>query len=292
MSEIMYDLAEGSDSGREWVEVYNESGTAVDLADWKLFENSTNHGLKALGASVLAPGAYAVIADNPDKFKNDHPSYAGLLFDSAFSLNNTGETLILRCCGKELSDVDTVVYSNEQGGAGDGASLSRSGSSWVSTDPTPGGPPGAARTASEPEQQLTPPPPPAQKLPEPTPQEEKSETEQITTSENVTPSPSLRVEETASQQAVEAPLPVAVQRRAASESRVTKEEVEDTEPEESELVADEQPVELVAAAAEPIPSDESWLWWAGAFGIGLVGAGGAYAMGRMHTREWDIEEIE
>ncbi len=42
ISEIMYDVS-GSDTDREWVEVYNNSSSAVDFTSWKLFEANTNH---------------------------------------------------------------------------------------------------------------------------------------------------------------------------------------------------------------------------------------------------------
>ncbi|HEY4522670.1 MAG TPA: PKD domain-containing protein, partial [Candidatus Paceibacterota bacterium] len=141
ISEIMYDLETGSDSGREWIEVFNAS-SSVTFIEWKLFENGSNHTIAAhTGGEMLASGAYAVIADNPVKFLEDWPSYSGLLFDSAFSLSNTGETLVMRCCGSELVDKDSVTYASETGAAGDGKSLHRtsvSASSLIPTTPTPG----------------------------------------------------------------------------------------------------------------------------------------------------------
>jgi len=135
ITEIMYDL-EGSDSGREWVEVYNESSQPVDLNSWKFFENDTNHGLTVVqGDGVLAAGSYAVIADKPDSFRADWPQFSGLLFDSSFSFSNMGEFLSLR--NPEGIDIDTVTYSSDWGAAGDGNSLQFL-SSWVAAAPTPG----------------------------------------------------------------------------------------------------------------------------------------------------------
>src|SRR3989344_2910155 len=110
INEIMYDL-KGSDTDREWIEVVNAGGDAVDLSEWKFFEANTNHKLTlVLGQATLPPGAYAVIVDNPEKFKNDWPGYSGVLFDSSFSLNNTGETISLRT--GELIDVGSVTYTS------------------------------------------------------------------------------------------------------------------------------------------------------------------------------------
>lgn len=123
LSEIMYDLAEGSDSGREWIEIFNE-GASVDVTTWKIFEAEVNHRISEFqGAVSLASGAYAIVADNPVKFLEDNPGYSGQLFDSAFSLSNTGETLILR--DADLVDRDSVSYTSEWGAAGDGLTLQR-----------------------------------------------------------------------------------------------------------------------------------------------------------------------
>src|SRR4051812_46838445 len=86
ITEIMYDLPTGSDSGREWIEIYNAGSESVKLTGWKLFENSTNHKISAVsGGDALLPSSYTVIADNAEKFKADWPQFSGQLFDSTFS---------------------------------------------------------------------------------------------------------------------------------------------------------------------------------------------------------------
>lgn len=142
ISEIMYDLPVGSDSGREWIEVFNSGSTAATLTEWKMFEGGVNHSISPYtGSETLGGGTYAVISDNPAKFLEDWPTYSGLLFDSAFSLSNTGETLALRCCGSDLVDKDSITYSSGIGASGDGNSLRRmsaSDASLTALSPTPG----------------------------------------------------------------------------------------------------------------------------------------------------------
>ncbi len=136
ISEIMYDLAEGSDSGREWIEVYNIGAVPLSLAELILFESNRKHVIK--GESLIAPGAHAVIADKPEKFRADYPNYTGLLFDSAFSLNNDGETIELR---KGDTTIDSAVYTKSLGGNGSGESLQRTtptGGALAPGLPTPG----------------------------------------------------------------------------------------------------------------------------------------------------------
>lgn len=142
ISEIMYDLPVGSDSGREWIEVFNSGSTAVTLTEWKMFEGGVNHSISPYtGSETLGSGTYAVISDNPAKFLEDWPTYSGPLFDSAFSLSNTGEALALRCCGSDLVDKDSIMYSSGIGASGDGNSLRRmsaSDASLTALSPTPG----------------------------------------------------------------------------------------------------------------------------------------------------------
>jgi len=133
MTEIMYDL-EGTDTGREWIELYNTGSSGVDLADWKLFEGNTNHRLTAQDASVIPAQGFAIIADNLAKFLTDNPNFSGVLFDSTFSLSNEGEALILR--DGSGTDIDSVTYSSSMGATGDGNSLQKSGSEWVAALPT------------------------------------------------------------------------------------------------------------------------------------------------------------
>jgi phosphodiesterase/alkaline phosphatase D-like protein len=156
--EIMYDPA-GTDSGREWVEIFNASNTAVDLTGWTLFENGTNHGLTfTQGGNTLAAGAYAIIADNAATFLTDYSTHAAsaswIVMDSAFSLT-TGETLAL----KDASSIvqSTLTYANSTPWpAASGQSIERvspagldnDGANW-STGPVVGTP--AAANAASPD---------------------------------------------------------------------------------------------------------------------------------------------
>lgn len=136
LNEVMYDLS-GTDTGREWVEIYNAGSSVADLLSWKFFENNTNHGLNSVsGGTGLAAGGYAIIADDSVKFLLDWPSFSGILFDSAFSLNNTGETISLKDDTQTI--VDEVTYQSTTGANGDSNSLQKSEGSWIAAAPTPG----------------------------------------------------------------------------------------------------------------------------------------------------------
>lgn len=135
INEIMYDLP-GSDDGREWIEVHNAGTTTVDIGEWKFFEDETHHGLTAVqGTSVLPVGGYAVIVASSSAFLNDNAGYSGSIFDSAFSLSNTGESLALK--NGDLV-IDSIVYASSAGAGGDGMSLQRFDDGWHAASSTPG----------------------------------------------------------------------------------------------------------------------------------------------------------
>lgn len=155
ITEIMYDVS-GTDSGREWIEITNTGSAPVDVTGYKLFEANTNHALSLVqGSGTLAAGASAVIADDDAKFKVDWPAYSGMLFDSSFSLSNTGEALAIK--DSALTVLDTISYDSSGGAAGDGNSLQRSGAVFIAAAPNPGsyGSSGGTNTAATAEQTAT-----------------------------------------------------------------------------------------------------------------------------------------
>lgn len=293
ISEIMYDLSEGSDTGREWIEVHNTGGEAVNFTEWKLFEQDSNHGLKAIGGETLAPDGYAIIASDAAKFAADWPSYSGLVFDSNFSLNNSGETLVLRCCGKELSDSDSVTYNNTGGGTGDGQALHRDGSSLTAGKPSPGN--GTIES-------LPPPPPPEEEedMPEPVVQKQKTtpKTEVVQKTETTQKKEQKVAAEQESEIVSESePATVVVQEEKPTAPKQSKKQKapppEVGEDSEEEAVEEETETQVAAVeTAVPKSADNSWLWWSGAVGIALLGAGGAYMAGRSGRKKWEIEEID
>lgn len=138
ITEIMYDLV-GGDTGKEWIEVYNSGSTSVDLSEWFLFENETNHRISSViedGNSIIEVGAYAVLVDNPEKFYEDWPNFSGLVLDSAFSLKNIDELLVIKNPDKE--ETDSIHYYADWGANGDGNSLQKINGDWKATLPTLG----------------------------------------------------------------------------------------------------------------------------------------------------------
>lgn len=123
----MYD-PEGSDTKREWVEIYNDSETAIDLSGWKFYESSVNHGLTFLdGSSILKSKGYAVIVDEKKSFMLDYPEFKGMLIDSSFSLSNSGEQLVLK---NEKGEVEFSLSYKPEGSSGNGYSIEYDVEEW------------------------------------------------------------------------------------------------------------------------------------------------------------------
>ena len=137
INEVMYDApSPGADDGREWVEIWNNGSEPTDLVGWKFFEEGVNHALTPMGESVIAPGGFAVIVADPAKFAADWPGSSLTIFDSSFSLKNTGEALSLKNDSGEV--INTITYDPTLGAGGDGASLQLVAGSWLAASPTPG----------------------------------------------------------------------------------------------------------------------------------------------------------
>ena len=143
ISEFLYD-AEGSDTDREYVELFNAGASPVDLTKWKINDGS-NHTLNAPpkngggGSRTLAPGAYALLVDSAADFIPLHSGVSVAIIDTVLSLPNVSGAITL--IDDEGATADSVSYDKEQGGAGDGNALTRTGISgltFVAASPTPG----------------------------------------------------------------------------------------------------------------------------------------------------------
>jgi hypothetical protein len=141
ITEIMYDPS-GSDTNREWVEVYNSGAGDIDLAGHFLLTDgltSAHHSLVPQGSSVIPAGGYAVIVQDPTGFRGDYPNYSGLMFDSSWTglTTTAGKTIVV--IDPQSAVLDSVNYDPTVGGNNTGDSLQKNASgSLVAAVPTPG----------------------------------------------------------------------------------------------------------------------------------------------------------
>lgn len=137
ISEVMSDPV-GTDSGREWIELYNDTASEIDLSTMTVsIKGGTAIATTPLqGGLTLPANGYAVIASvvsGQTKFLQDYPSYAGPLFKSSISLVNTGVTSIdIKLNGPTVASLPSYTAAKE------GTTLSYIGGSYVAGIPTPG----------------------------------------------------------------------------------------------------------------------------------------------------------
>jgi len=133
ITEVMYD-PEGSDTKREWIEVFNAGSEAIDLTKYYLLENNVYHKIVAQTEALLNSNTHAIIAGSVPEVLAEYPSFNGLIFDSVFSLNNTGESIAMANSLKET--VDTFTYTSEMGAKNTGQSLQINEGAVITAGPT------------------------------------------------------------------------------------------------------------------------------------------------------------
>jgi hypothetical protein len=136
-SEIMYDPS-STDTGYEWVEIYNTSGYSQSLENYKFCEGKPVCHSWADNANDnfhIEGNSYAVITDDKEKFLEKN-SFDGLIMVSTgFVLTNSGELLQMENAEGLLDD--SLTFAPLSGG-GDGLSLSVFDGLWKNSEATPG----------------------------------------------------------------------------------------------------------------------------------------------------------
>ncbi|MFW0871294.1 MAG: lamin tail domain-containing protein [Patescibacteria group bacterium] len=137
ITEVHYN-PEGSDGGYEWIEVHNAGSEEILFTDYRFFEQGTNHKISVYenGEQILKPGTYGIVADKPEAFLQKYPEYRGALFDSAFSLKNTGEAIaLINASGQTVFELS---YDPATGGYGNGNSIGLIEDVWYEVEASPG----------------------------------------------------------------------------------------------------------------------------------------------------------
>ena len=121
INEIMYNPP-GADTNHEWIELYNNDTTDINITGWRFYEAETDHRLTLVQGNMTIPaGGYAIIADNATAFLSEHPECNCTVIDSAFSLRNTEEYIALR--NATVDTIDEVTYNASWGANGNGKTL-------------------------------------------------------------------------------------------------------------------------------------------------------------------------
>lgn len=127
ITEIMYD-ADGSDTGKEWVEMYNYGASPLSIITGSSqnalrFFDGTNHTLSLVAGTATIPAfGFAIIAADADAWIASHAGFGGTVFDTSMSLKNTSSTVGLVQSGGAAA-FTTVLYESSWGGAGNGRTI-------------------------------------------------------------------------------------------------------------------------------------------------------------------------
>ena len=102
INEVMYDPP-GTDSGYEWIELFNNSPNVIDLLDWELqCAGSEFETIFTFPAASVEPYSYLVIGD-------EHADNVDIYTFLAFQ-NGGSQTDGIRICNQDSSYTDTVLY--------------------------------------------------------------------------------------------------------------------------------------------------------------------------------------
>lgn len=129
INEIMYDFPDGE---CEWVEIYNNTDSVVNLKNWKISDNSLTQVNITSNDFFVNQQSYTVISQSSAIFAN-HPSIDSskvIIMSSFPSLNNAGDAVIIYKINGSVSD--RVDYLPDWGG--DNSSLERIDINGVSND--------------------------------------------------------------------------------------------------------------------------------------------------------------
>lgn len=129
INEIMYNFPSGE---CEWVELYNNSDSVVNLKNWKVQDNGTTQVNITANDYFMQPNSYVVISQSRNIYAN-HPGLDSnfvIINSSLPSLNNTGDAVIIYKVNGALSD--RIDYLPAWGGSG--VSLERININGVSND--------------------------------------------------------------------------------------------------------------------------------------------------------------
>jgi len=126
VTEIMYNSTEATDV--EWIELYNNSGTTLDLTGWYVLDNDLTH-VKAYLSGTMAPGAVMVLAGTQSLFTAKYPgvtNYFPVFFQQLtptnWSLGNGGDMVQVFNAANQLvfgvTFTDTAPWPTAPDGGG------------------------------------------------------------------------------------------------------------------------------------------------------------------------------
>lgn len=103
----------GNEANREWIELFNYGNETINITGWKLQDGTTIRSITLYnvitGTYLIEPYSFVILARNPENFSIEY-NYTENVFQSSFTLTNTGKELILY--DNKDNIIDSVFYAN------------------------------------------------------------------------------------------------------------------------------------------------------------------------------------
>ncbi len=151
VNEIMFNpsVALGDDNAFEWVEIYNDGGSAVDISGWILTDLDSGSGAIVPAGTTIPAYGYRVFARDAAAFTGHYGGSVPLVSWTGSwgsGLSNTNDDVVIMNSDSVVIDQvpyeDSTDWGSDYGDAntysdcdGDGASLERIGPAGGSSDP-------------------------------------------------------------------------------------------------------------------------------------------------------------
>jgi hypothetical protein len=110
INEINYHSSDSYDPG-DWIEIYNNSSTPVDISEWIFKDENDSIGFTFPTNKMIEIGDYLVICNNCIAFSTCFPQVENFIGNFEFGLNNGGELLILHDKGGNV--IDSLHYDDQ-----------------------------------------------------------------------------------------------------------------------------------------------------------------------------------
>jgi len=107
INEINYNDAVGFET-QDWVELYNNSTSSVDISNWVFKDNDDTHEFIIPNGTTMAPDSYLVLVQTLVDFQTFYPTVTPVLGDFTFGLSGLGE--LIRLFDNTGNLMDQVEY--------------------------------------------------------------------------------------------------------------------------------------------------------------------------------------
>ena len=100
----------GSDGGKEWIELYNNYYTPLNLQDWIISGSGSSDTVTISANRVIPPGGYVLLAQDGDSTANGG-LVPDIVYGTGVSFGNNEETVSIKDASGGV--VDSVAYTTE-----------------------------------------------------------------------------------------------------------------------------------------------------------------------------------